>query len=240
MDLFNATNTTDQVKLDDYVGEGKRFPSVEVLLKSKLDSDSFVKQLEAETKAEREARLEAELLVEATKKLHLQNANGSEGRLTGTETSQTPSEQQKALTVEDLDKFLDQKEAQKRQETNLKTVTDALNRVHGTPDKSRAFIASKAAELDMNMDTLSGLAKNSPHAFLKLVGIDGTAGTPSSILPTDKKVTPNVTRRVDTDNPQTLEDIAELRRTNFDKYSSPAIQGLMFKLREAEIKKRLG
>jgi hypothetical protein len=237
MDIFNATDLTDQVKVEDYVGEGKQFPSVEVLLKSKLDSNKFVKQLEAETKAEREARLEAELLVEATRKLHSQNANGSENRQTGAEPSQTPSGQQTALTVEDLDKILDQKEARKRQEANLKTVTDSLNRVHGTPEKARAFLTSKATELGMEMETLAGLAQNSPHAFLKLVGVDNTAAAPS-ILPTDKKVmTPN-TRKADPNNPQTLEDIAELRRTNFNKYSSPEVQQLMFKLREAEIRKR--
>lgn len=238
MDLFNTPNEIDQIKVEDYVGEGKQFPTVKHLLKSKFDSNNFVTELQREKQEEVE-RIRQELMAEAARqRLQSQNANGSEGNQQVVGTSQTQGEQSAApLTFEDIDQFLEQKKAKEREAENLQKVAETILRYAGTEEKARTVLADKAKELGLPLEKLNDLAKTSPRVLFTLLGISETKT--NSVLPTDKKVgVPTVQPALNTRNPQTLEDIAEIRRTNPNRYNSPEVQLKMMELRRAEIQNR--
>lgn len=237
MEIFKSDDT-DQVKLEDYVGEGKQFPTVEKLLQSKLDSNKFVEQLQREKREEAE-RIRREVMVEAANaRLNTQNANGSDGTQTGTGTSQNQDEHQTApLTFEDIDRFLEQKNAKQRHAENLNKVAESVLKATGSEDKARTFLATKAKEMSIPLEKLQELAQESPSALLKLVGINEVTTSPS-ILPSDKRTAVPAQRSSNPNSPQTLADFSELRRTNFNKWSAPEVQKQIRELRRAEILNR--
>jgi len=240
MDLFNTSTNTDQVKLEDLVGEGKKYRDVTELAKAKVHADAFIEQLKAE-KAQVLEDLKTRTAVEdAIKKLQAPNANGGTGTQTEHTSVQTQSSEQKAnFTLEDVDKLLEQKDRQKKVQANLNTVSDAILRYAGTPEKAKEFLTTRAGELGVTVDKLSDVGKESPTALLKLLGLD-KAGS-STIAPIEK--TTNIVRvskdkTFDMNAPMTKADYDELRRENPSLYFSPKVQNKLMKDRSAELKQK--
>lgn len=240
MDLFKSDDT-DQVKLEDLVGEGKKYKSVEELAKAKIHADNFIEQLKSE-KAEVLKDLETRTAVEeAIRKLQSKDANGSQSSSTGNNGTQTQTSEQKAtLTLEDVDKLLEEKERKKRETLNLNTVNEAVVKYAGSSEKGRDFLATKAKELGVTVDKLAEIGKESPVALLKILGVDEKKSS-TSALPFEKKTSvadlPK-DKRFDINAPMTKADYDELRKTNPSLYFSPRVQNKLLADRMKELKNK--
>lgn len=221
------------------MGEGKKYKTVEELAKAKVHADAFIEQLKTE-KAQVLEDLKTRAAVEdAIKKLQAPNANGGTADPTGQTPVQTQTSEQKAnFTLEDVDKLLEQKDRQKKIQANLNTVSEAIIKYAGTPEKGQEFLKTRAAELGVTVDKLSDVGKESPSALLKLLGLD-KAGV-STIAPMEKttnilKVSKDKT--FDLNAPMTKADYDQLRRDNPGLYFSPQVQNKLMKDRAAELRK---
>ena len=239
MDLFNS-NTADQVKLEDLVGEGKKYKDVNELAKAKAHADAHIARLEAEN-AQKAKELETRITVEdALKKLQVAPANGGTNDNTNHQATQTQTSEKANLTLEDIDKLLEEKERAKARNLNLNNVNAALLKYAGSADKAKEFLAAKAAETNISVNRLKEIGEESPAALLKLLGIaDKPSTTP--VTPLEKAtnvIPPNKAKKFDLDAPMTSEDYRELRRTNPALYNSPEVQQKLLRDKMAELKKK--
>lgn len=238
MDVFTS-NDADQVKLEDLVGEGKKYKDVNELAKAKAHADSFIEQLKRE-KEEAVSELATRAAVEeAIKKLQGTNANGGTSTPTGTTTSQTQTTEHKAtLTLEDVDKLLEDRQRKQRADSNLAVANEAIVKYAGTAEKGREFLATKAKELGIPADKLAEIGKDSPAALLRILGVEAGKTTP---ITTDVRKTAvlqtSADKPFDLEAPMTKADYDKLRREDPTTYFSPKIQNKLMKDRMAEIRK---
>lgn len=175
-DLFNKggdpSNDAQNV-LDQLVGEGKKFKTVEDLAKGKLESDAFIERLTDEQKSLREqlekldaAAKEAETLKSVLDKLGHKPNSGSEGK-DGNQPNPGPEEIEKLVS-----KMLQEREVATSRETNRKRANDELlKRFEGDQSKAKEYLDNRAKELGMSTEALGELSETSPQAFATLVGL---------------------------------------------------------------------
>jgi hypothetical protein len=171
--------------LEELVGEGKKFKSVDDLARGKAESDAYINSLIREireVKEELNKRMTVEDLLQTIKQesqgqttsmsndqrylttgTHDGNANG------GTGTNSLDLESIKKALKDELTQ--EQEAARRRQ--NYETAVGKLTELHG--DQASAFLASKAKELDVSMQYLKNLAEEKPSLLFKLVGVGETS-----------------------------------------------------------------
>jgi hypothetical protein len=93
------------------------------------------------------------------------------------EPTEQPSGQTQALTIDDFEKLLADREAKKTADQNLKSVTDALRASHG--EKAGEFLKDSTEKLGMSIEDLTSLSAKSPQAALALLGQKASASRPS-------------------------------------------------------------
>lgn len=169
--------TTTSV-LDELVGPGKKFATVEDLAKGKLEADTFidklkdenrqfVEELETMTKKVEEGSTVSELLKEFREK---SSQGGDNQNLT-----------EEALR-EYITKFLEgREETQTRDSNRDKGNKLVLGLVNGDEEAAKKYITDRAKELRMSEASLVELSETSPEAFARLV-TDVTSTVPGSIL----------------------------------------------------------
>lgn len=206
--------------------KGEQWKDPETIAKGKLEADAHIAQLEAQLAGMREDMAKQEYAKELLAKLE-----GTEGQ-----TSQASSSTQTSATSEnttsetvDLDKLLEEKlaarEAASKAEGNSKRVEEGLVKAFGT--EARTVVQNKAKELNMSLSQLEGLAKESPDAFLRLVGADTAKKTPSITPTSNFNITPN-----ENTTSRSWSDLQELRKTKPSEYWSPAVQNEIMRLQE--------
>lgn len=169
--------------------KGESFKDVQVLAKSKLESDKYISELERQLKEIREEvgkqDYASKLLAELQGRRQDPNANPvpKQGDSNPSDTKPELSEDVIKRLVEQT---LTQREAQNTSTQNAKIVQEQLVQKYGTEAKAR--VEAKAQELGMSMERLSALAAESPTAFMTLIGepqpefkapIQGTINTSS-------------------------------------------------------------
>ena len=169
--------------------KGESFKDVQVLAKSKLESDRYISELERQLKEIREEvgkqDYASKLLAELQSGRQTTNANSvpNDGEPKPSDTKPELSEDVIKRLVEQT---LTQREAQNTSTQNAKIVREQLEQKYGT--EARARVEAKAQELGMSMERLSALAAESPTAFMTLIGepqpefkapIQGTINTSS-------------------------------------------------------------
>lgn len=161
--------------LEELVGPGKKFATVEDLAKGKWHADTMVETLKAEkTALEVQAAngMNVDKLIEAINK----------GK-TGTEGGQPPEQNQsnpppQNVNIEELVlNTLKKTEADRKIETNKQAVVARMNEVWGA-DASKE-LRKTAAEIGVSVDYLNGVAQQSPEAFYKLVSLNQNRNSPS-------------------------------------------------------------
>ena len=165
--------------LDSLVGEGKKFATAEDLAKGKLEADSFIEQLQGETKLSREQILELEgkvgkqatiaELIEAVK-----------------ESNKQVDTDGKPLSEEDLSKLVrtivsGDKESETKEANHAKANQAVLDKVNGDVEAARSYVEEKAREHGMTVDELQALGESSPSAFHKLMETKPSTGSPSVV-----------------------------------------------------------
>ena len=146
----------------DWIGDGKKYRSVEDALKAVPHAQSHIKTLEQELAQAREElakRKAAEDLLNEIKQ-----ANSPQ--------QATPSsvEANPEVLSQIVEQVIEKKTAQQTAQQNAKTVIEKLTAVYGEKAKEQYY--AMAAANGMSVQTLDALSMQSPSAVLKLAGID--------------------------------------------------------------------
>lgn len=210
--------------LEELVGEGKKFKSVEDLAKGKLESDKFIEHL---TKEQEQLRQDLEKYKGLEEKV--------EGLLKAQPpaTPSTPATEQPTGQVDapDINKLIEQQlsEREKAQLANdnfQKSQTAVLEAHGGDTAKAKAAIQKRAQELGVTPEYLGEQARQSPTAFATLMGL----GQRKS--PTDQPIS-STHRSVPQDGagpePGTKAYFDKVRKENPQLYYSASFQKEVYK-----------
>jgi len=233
-DVFNAATTattttstetqTQQTQagyVEQLVGEGKKFKSVEDLAKGKLEADRHISEI-TQTLAElREEVAKQEYSKELLAKLQDKGADSTanSASVKNADTSDKGNTSLDASTLETLvEQLMTKKEQTRTAEQNIAAANDAVLAQFG--DKSGEMVKAKAAELGMTVERLKEIASESPTAFLQLIGVTQKKSvdtkTPQSTVRTEA-LSSNTSDR-------TFQYYQNMRKENKSLYYSPKIQ----------------
>lgn len=150
----------------DLVGAGKKYQSVEDALKSVPHAQSHIQKLEEEMKQMREELAKRKTAEELLDEIKSQ----------GLPEKTTPA----ALDMDALSKVVENalsaKEAQKMAQQNINAVVNAFNEKFG--EKGPEQYKLLAQESGLPLEYLNKLAATSPHAIMKLAGMEVKQATP--------------------------------------------------------------
>lgn len=167
----NPTPTTPAVppELADWVGEGKKYKSVEEVYKAFPNAQTHISTLE-----QRVQEMEAEL----------QKRKTAEELLNEIKTTATTTEQQKPTSQgvevnervlsELVERKLNERVTRQKQDENTGKVVDAFTQAFG--DKKEESYAQIAKENGLTIEEMNGLAAKSPDLVIKLAGINKASG----------------------------------------------------------------
>ena len=204
--------------VDELVGEGKKFDSVEALAKGKKEADEHIINLQREQK---------ELREELDKRL---SAEDTAARLQEkTKNSQENTTQASASEVSDLVKKTIQEMTDKeRSEANINKADAVLAEKYG--EKRAEIVKAKAVELGVTIEFLEQTAATSPNAFLGMIGESMPAPAPAAAA-TEGSVNTDALSQINTGaKADTYKSFEELRRANPKEYFKPETQNRMMKL----------
>lgn len=235
-DVFNSatteTTTTAQTTtettssfIEQLVGEGKKFKSVEELARGKIEADRHIAEI-TQTMAQMREDLAkqdyAKTLLES-----LQNKGAGSGTATE-ETTQTRNSatenttQNREIDIETLvEQAITKKEQARTFEQNLTTANQAMIAQFG--DKAGEVVKARSLELGISVERLKEIAAESPTAFLQLV-------TGSAKKTADKVTMPSSVRQdslASTTSDRTFEYYQKLRKDNKSMYYSPKVQRML-------------
>lgn len=157
-----------------FVGEGKKYRSVEDALKSVPHAQTHISNLEKE-------------LAEAREKLN--KATAAEELLEVIKSQQQVQTTAPVVSTDDVlakvgslvEQKMQQQEAAKIAQANTKSVVDAFQAKFG--EKAEEQYKAIAVTSGLDLATLNGLAARSPTAVLKLAGIDSKQVEPATSKP---------------------------------------------------------
>lgn len=185
-DLFTgadqSTDTTPaEIKIEDLVGEGKKFKTVEDLARGKLEADRFIEKLKSETEG---LRTELNTRIGLTEFLdQIKNSNTQPNQPTGNNQPREGGETATALTPDQIEEMLDRKLTEKEKariaSENLRVTKQKLAEAFGPNYVNK--LNEEAQALGLSKDYMNNLAATAPQALFKLLGVD-TARAPAQDL----------------------------------------------------------
>lgn len=225
MALFDQEDdkTFDQNKnyLEELVGEGKKFKTIEDLARGKAEADHYITHKNKEFDELREEALKwradsvAKARFEEYVKTHERAPKSDD------DTAITPAGNvvQPSFDPSKLDEILETKfsqlEARKREEANLDRVDSQLRERFG--ENAKSIVRDKMNALNLSQDDLKFLAKKSPEAVINALGLNQQQDTYQAPFRS------NV--RSDSFKPETTLRDAKywetMRNTNSKEYFSP-------------------
>jgi hypothetical protein len=233
-DIFNgettnppaSTQTTGSV--EELVGEGKKFATVEDLAKGKAEADIFIEQLkkeQAELRSDLDQRLSAQDLLEEIRKEREAQLSASNSPA---QENTTPS-----LGTDDIANLVKntvkQLGVQETAEQNILAVDIKMKELFG--DKAQEVMIQKAKENEVSVDFLKDAAAKSPKAFFNVLG-----------LANQKPATPSMTQgTVDMSGTEprsnagnSWQDYEIMRRENPKLYWKPETQIRLLKSKQEQ------
>ena len=173
-DLFEApevqptaqvtVNSADQLLSSIVNEQGKpKYSTVEDALKGLLNAQAHIKTIQEENQLLREATTKAKTMEELVAALK-----------PSPEVVPNPTPKTQEIDIEKvIEAKLSALELKKREDANINTVVSKLKEVHG--DKASEQFYADAAALGFDKATINDLAKKSPSAVFKLLGIQEKA-----------------------------------------------------------------
>lgn len=226
-----TTDTTSNINQDivsTYIGEGKKFKSVEDVINRKLEADVYVESLRTQL-AEKETKLAAlsktdDKFSQILQTIEQNKANNSQGN------PQVP-----ALGSNDIADIvrnqMTQIEQERTAEQNTATTNSKLKELFG--DKAKEVVESKARELGITMADFKQISAKSPNAFFTMIGATESTPKPSNSNPTGSV---NTASDFQTGTKVgSKEYYNELRRKNPREYYSKTIHEVMDKVKKGEL-----
>jgi len=164
--------------LQELVGEGRKFKSIEDLAKSKVEADRFIDKLKSENDALRKLVKDSERTTTMTNAIERLLASVTKSEDESSNQPAAPSQlpvtnpeaPAKAISAEDVVKIVHAVEEQRRMAANEQQALGNLNKKYG--DKADEILTSRAAELGMDKKMLVDMARRNPKAFSRLIGED--------------------------------------------------------------------
>jgi len=215
----------DKNYLEELVGEGKKFRSVEDLAKGKAQSDRFIAQLQAEQEQLRQ-ELNTRLTMEQALDQLRQSPGGNHEESPGGNQPSGSSENSPSLKPEDVERLIDQRvaarEAERVQQENLRTVKEALSASLGPefPNKLKEI----GDTLGMTADEMTAFAKSKPKAFLALIGQQPKTQQQSLFTPPSSS-TQTAFKPVNTERTKSYYD--NMKKADPKTYWTPKVQNQM-------------
>jgi hypothetical protein len=213
-DLFE---TTPQVTLDTFVGEGKKYKDNDAVAKALVEKDNFIARV-----------LEEKRQLEADHRAAL-NQKAFDDRIKALEQAQTlqpePSVTQVApptpnVDIEDVvQKAIAQREAQNLRTRNLMEVKDKLIETLG--DDYANKVKNRAQELHISMEKLNEMAADAPNAFFALIGLAPRAQSMEVAPPATRH---NAAAFAPTTTEKANAFYSQLRKEKPTEYWSPRVQ----------------
>jgi len=232
-DVFDATTVSNEggSALDQLVGEGKKFKTIEELAAGKLESDQHVTQLEGENKVVREkvAELEGASEQSATVADLIKAVRSTpEGEPEG---EKPISEEALATKIKNI--MQGETDEQTRKSNREQANQTVLDKVEGNAEAARLYLEGRAKELNLTVAQLTELGEKSPEAFTELMNIGPTPKSPpaiSSLEGINTQVTPSGTDEV-IDGHHTKVYYDKLKKEIGARkfWNDPKIQGAMYK-----------
>lgn len=234
LDLFaNDPGNTPQADptknyLEELVGEGKKFKTAEELARGKAEADAFIERLTKEQEA-----LRNELNTKLTLEQYIDKMAGTGQSITPppNEPNGNQGENIQGLKPEDVERIIDQRvsqrEAERIQNENLRTVKETLSQQLG-PDFSTK-LKSIGQNIGMSEEDMTNMARTRPKALLALVSqVPQTQSqSPSTLFtaPTGTSGFRNENQPVD----RTQKYYNNLKKSNPSEYWSPSVQNQLHK-----------
>lgn len=184
-------------KLDDLVGEGKRFKTTEELFAEFLRKDSGLTEALNKSK-ELETELRArENLAELSEKLMTQANRRIEEPMEPTRRELEPQGDKPVVDLRsEMKKLLDEEKSRDRRESNIARAKSQLQELYG-PDY-KAVLESVATSLGLPTSFLDDMAATSPDGFIQTVKAqkapdkNTTTAPPANSLDTSRNVNTSV------------------------------------------------
>lgn len=209
--------------------KGETFRDVQVLAKSKFDSDNYIKELEKQAKDLREELIKQDYTSKLLEQLQNKAPNTTNGNPVAPNQnngSTTPSDTKPEISEDILkalvERTITDRESNNTAQLNAKVVREALVAKYGT--EAKAHVERKASELGMPYGRLEALATESPNAFLTLIGEPKQDFRP---LTSGSLNTQSVS--VQSPSVRDWTYYQNLRRTNKNEYFKPQVQQQMLK-----------
>jgi hypothetical protein len=161
--------------LEELVGDGKKFKSVEDLAKGKYLADIHATNLERRLDEMREDYKKVSEEAKAAKRMEelLDRLDSTNTNLTSRDTTPSNEDNKTAFNPEQLDSILTSKlsqmKEQERSEQNFRTVMEKVKEQYGTNYANA--LKDQAKDLDMSEDEINSLARRNPKAFFRTFGI---------------------------------------------------------------------
>jgi hypothetical protein len=175
--LFGGDPAVNAASVDQLVGEGKKFKTVDDLAKGKLESDAYIEQLKGELSGLRQDLTARVKLEEVLDRL---TSRSSEENDEGDNRSLDNSSSQPAISESELNRLIDHKITQKERERtvsqNRTQALDNLKRLYGSDYEAR--LEEYAATHGLDRADINYLAGKSPTALLELMGVKAPVERP--------------------------------------------------------------
>ena len=221
--------------LEKYVGEGKKFASVEDLAKAYEHADKHIEKMNNDNSHLRE-EFEAfrELATEQlTKRIESNNSNRDTLNPDLNDKNQRPepaSSVPPKINEDDLNariaQIVEEKDEEKRLSKNADLAQEVMIKRFGGKEEAQEAIRKRAEELGVSPTWLASSAFQSPRAFFTTMGIDPDEGPRSTYTPASKSDV-NTSRLTEMNSgikPGTYAYYQEIRRKDPGRYFSQEIQ----------------
>lgn len=180
-------------ELRDWVGEGRKWHSLDDALKSIPHAQTHIQQLETELRELREQQASTEEIKAAIEEL----------KSAKQETGERPSDS--SFGPDDVSKLvesaIERRERERVQQSNIQKVVASMTEKFGDSEKAEAEYVKAGEASGLSVADLNALAAKSPQAVLRLVGISeskaptGSARETSSFRTEALGSNPNRTER---------------------------------------------
>jgi hypothetical protein len=213
--------------LNDLVGEGKKFKTVDDLAKAKLESDNFIESLKRENKEMRED-LAARLTVEQA----LAKARESGSVEPPKPTENTPIQNRQDNLGDQIEQALARRDQVRSIQSNIEIVTTKMTEIYGSVDKAAETISTRSKELGMSVEALQQMAASNPKAFFKLLDVDDKPAAASPTSSWQRAKNPAAMKSAvgeSATKPGTYAYYQDLRRSDPATYYTPRVQLAMDK-----------
>lgn len=232
-DMTNiAPTATETLLVDQLVGEGKKFKTLDDLAKGKLESDRTIEQRNAELAALREelaSRVKLEEVLDRLTSRETEDRDDYPYQGNNSSASGQPATINQKQIETLIETTITKKERERTANQNRTLVLNRLKELYGDGYAQRLNDAQ--AQLGLDKESLNDLAARSPTAFLKLVAPGVNSNEKGFVSPPRSSVT-SESFNSNTGNsamPGSPEYFKRLKKESPTTYWSPKVQNELHK-----------